>query len=360
MMIGATTPHPTIEEPHAMATDLQIAANRTNAAKSTGPRTAAGKDASRRNALTHGLSGAGLVLTVAEQAAVAERLAAWSPSYGDLPPHRRWALAEMVRESVRIDRCDEEEAALRARAAERAGSSWDDDRDLAAEELGLRLGRKPSLVLLRLSATPQGCAWLLGRWEGLAAVLGAGGDWDESQVRLAQDLLGVNPLFRDLPGMLEPDGGDSDPDAVRACRLAVAVGEAGRLRDRIEGPASASDDLDRGLALRGIEVDPDPGLARLRRYSAGCHRRLSAAWKLLEPDRKSAGAAPGPAPVSACPAVPPASEVVGHVEEVDEPADLPEPVSALPSRPAPDRAVRPMNRGQRRAEIKRQRSDRPR
>lgn len=38
-----------------MATERQIAANRRNALKSTGPRTAAGKAASARNAIRHGL-----------------------------------------------------------------------------------------------------------------------------------------------------------------------------------------------------------------------------------------------------------------------------------------------------------------
>jgi hypothetical protein len=39
-----------------MATPAQIEANRRNARKSTGPKTAAGKAASSRNALTHGLT----------------------------------------------------------------------------------------------------------------------------------------------------------------------------------------------------------------------------------------------------------------------------------------------------------------
>lgn len=39
-----------------MATDRQIAANRANAQRSTGPRTALGKMKSSRNALRHGLS----------------------------------------------------------------------------------------------------------------------------------------------------------------------------------------------------------------------------------------------------------------------------------------------------------------
>jgi hypothetical protein len=40
-----------------MATEKQIAANRANAKRSTGPKTAAGKRRSSRNAFRHGLSG---------------------------------------------------------------------------------------------------------------------------------------------------------------------------------------------------------------------------------------------------------------------------------------------------------------
>jgi hypothetical protein len=39
-----------------MASSRQIAANRSNARKSTGPRSKAGREASRRNALRHGLA----------------------------------------------------------------------------------------------------------------------------------------------------------------------------------------------------------------------------------------------------------------------------------------------------------------
>src|SRR3979411_1484627 len=45
-----------------MATPAQITANRANAQKSTGPRTDAGKSASRFNALQHGLDAQSLVI----------------------------------------------------------------------------------------------------------------------------------------------------------------------------------------------------------------------------------------------------------------------------------------------------------
>jgi len=45
-----------------MATPAQIAANRTNAQKSTGPRSVEGKAASRFNALKHGMDAKSIVL----------------------------------------------------------------------------------------------------------------------------------------------------------------------------------------------------------------------------------------------------------------------------------------------------------
>jgi hypothetical protein len=58
-----------------MATDVQIAANRANAQKSTGPRTAEGKSASSLNALKHGADAASTILP-GEDPALLDRLTA--------------------------------------------------------------------------------------------------------------------------------------------------------------------------------------------------------------------------------------------------------------------------------------------
>lgn len=52
-----------------MATDKQIAANRDNAKKSTGPRTEDGKRRSRRNAFRHGLTAESVVTVLEDKAA---------------------------------------------------------------------------------------------------------------------------------------------------------------------------------------------------------------------------------------------------------------------------------------------------
>lgn len=72
-----------------MATEKQLAANRTNAKRSTGPRTLAGKMKSSRNAFRHGLSYPKRLdaATLARVDAIARMLA------GDLTDERRRAAA---------------------------------------------------------------------------------------------------------------------------------------------------------------------------------------------------------------------------------------------------------------------------
>ena len=69
-----------------MATEKQIAANRSNAKRSTGPKTLAGKTTSSRNAYRHGLSGPLRVdsLTSAKIDAITVAVAGVEPSKGRL------------------------------------------------------------------------------------------------------------------------------------------------------------------------------------------------------------------------------------------------------------------------------------
>jgi hypothetical protein len=293
-----------------MTTECQIQANRANALKSTGPITQQGKATSRRNALTHGLAGRGVVLPADEESAAALRLAEWSTDYVTSTPEEDWALRDMVRESIRIDRCEVEDRVLRVRSAERAEQCWEDDRRIAAEELGSRLHTRPSLIALQLEMTPQGCAWLIERWEALTSALELGVAWDDRFRLVAQDLLGVSRDFRDLPGKL--DLADAEPEALRLHRLGVIAAELARLRARCVGVLAGLDADDRTRTKLGFEAGPAPALTRVRRYASACSRRFQAAYKLLKPARAIAAqyreimqtnsqiepiATPGPNPV---------------------------------------------------------------
>ena len=72
-----------------MATEKQIAANRQNAEKSTGPRTEYGKRRSRRNAMRHGLA-AETVIDVLEDPAAYKSLQ--RAIYSDYHPRSNFEL----------------------------------------------------------------------------------------------------------------------------------------------------------------------------------------------------------------------------------------------------------------------------
>jgi len=274
-------------EPTPMATPAQIAANQANAAKSTGPKTAEGKDASRRNALKHGLAAEKLVLPEQEAEVIAARIAAWTPSLQPKDEHDSWLVEEVVVNSVRIDRCFIHETALRTRAAERASLCWEVDRECEAEELGERLAKSPAKVLRSLRRTRQGCAWLISRWEGLGRILEAKGDWDGPQKRLALDLLGTPKEFREGPTPLDGD---------RRALLRDQLAELDALK---AGSLDELDEHDRADAEIGLGAAVDKAIELSRRYEAACVRRLHRALNQLRSGRKTAHSAPqrsAPAP----------------------------------------------------------------
>ena len=98
------------------SSEARILANQRNAARSTGPKTPEGTEKSRRNALKHGLTGAGVVLPEKDAAEVARKAGAYARELnasGELGHDlaRRAAL-----NAVRMDRAaDQQTAALSGR-----------------------------------------------------------------------------------------------------------------------------------------------------------------------------------------------------------------------------------------------------
>jgi hypothetical protein len=87
-----------------MASERQIAANRANAQKSTGPTTLAGKLKSGRNALKHGLSCPLRSVTSAKARGIAQLLAGENPSDDKLAVAVEFAQAQLELQQIRAER----------------------------------------------------------------------------------------------------------------------------------------------------------------------------------------------------------------------------------------------------------------
>jgi hypothetical protein len=260
-----------------IVSEARIAANRRNAARSTGPKTEEGKRRSRANALKHGLCAS---VVVAEDAKlVQQRASDWFDALKPQSEFHSWLVDEIAIISLRIDRCERMERRARDVKAMRAELCWEDDRRLDAVRLGGLLPKRPGEVVEELRRTPQGCEWLMTRWAMLAHVADVKKEWTPEQSRLAFDLLGTPIEFRegikpgaslDLEGRLIESA--EDPAAV-ARREIAALKER---RELVEG----LDEVNQALAVADLNDEDDPELRRLRRYESALHRRLR--WCLAQ------------------------------------------------------------------------------
>ncbi len=129
--------------------------------------------------------------------AVRQRAAGWYSSLRPWNDFDEWLVEDVASITIQIEAVTAREAALRESLIDRARFCWDEDRQSEAESLGAQLPKKPSIVVRQLRLTRHGCEWLLVRWESLARILETNGDWNESQRKLALDLLGVPESLRE-------------------------------------------------------------------------------------------------------------------------------------------------------------------
>lgn len=120
-----------------MATERQIEANRRNAQASTGPRTEAGKEASRGNALKHGMRAEVFeVLPNEDPAEFAARVAAWERDLnpvGEAEAHLARRAAAIVWKLDRLERVEAASLTRRIRDAVDDADCDDDDIDALNE-----------------------------------------------------------------------------------------------------------------------------------------------------------------------------------------------------------------------------------
>jgi hypothetical protein len=184
--------------------DAKRAANIRNAQMSTGPKTAEGKAASRCNAVKHGLCAEVVPIPGENGELFDTRFKAWT---GELNPLSLesvdYIVAQLVRKSIRLDRChlvyDTTVAslarnALRARASERA------DR---IEVLVRMFPDGADIAVHRLREFPEGCDFLIKEWEQFGVTLVEPTHWDHDDQLHATELLGrYRSLHHQSPGQL--------------------------------------------------------------------------------------------------------------------------------------------------------------
>jgi hypothetical protein len=118
-----------------MATsDARIEANKKNAARSTGPKTEAGKEKSRQNSLKHGMTGAGVVLLEKDAAEVARRTEKYAGELAAIGDVGQALARRVALNSVRMERLADQQAAALGRWVRQCEAEFVLPEDVDAEE----------------------------------------------------------------------------------------------------------------------------------------------------------------------------------------------------------------------------------
>ncbi|WZO99687.1 hypothetical protein EP7_001299 [Isosphaeraceae bacterium EP7] len=270
------------------ATPAQIEANRIRAAKSTGPRTAEGKTASRRNSLKHGLTSRGTVMLPDDEKDRNVKLAAWNRDMCPDGQAQRTLVETAVTAVVQLERARRHENAAIFNRARHAASDCQ-AQTAADHERNQRLfAAEPSayaVVLLRSNAA--GCHALVDLLEDAHAALSGGeipGPDLANRLRLVIDpsLLPANsPTVARLLNQLS-----ASPDAAEA--RGHLISHVDRSIQSLRAQAadwSEIERLDREQAADRALVDTGREGVNLRRYQTSAELAISRSLRDLAKSR---------------------------------------------------------------------------
>jgi hypothetical protein len=275
-------------------------ASRANGRLSCGPISPEGKERSRRNGCKEGFTGAGVVLPPAADAEVKRREAEFADDIRPKNAVERELVHQMALGAwrshelgVRIMRHD---AAFNAARF----ANWEQDEQLAAIEIGRRLGDDPEMVVAQLQRTSAGCDWLTGRWNLLDNALSTGEEgepgcaWTDADLALALNLLGRSEELRHLDGWagrleslyeLAALGSDESVAELRQ----IITEEVAKLESRRKEVWEEIETPQLQAWSVGFDIDLGPEGTRLRRYEAAADRLFRSAWTKLERLRAESG-----------------------------------------------------------------------
>jgi len=309
-----------------IVSDARIAANRANALKSTGPRTAEGKERSRCNALKHGMTGAGVALSSEDAEAVERRLAGFEADYRPVTAAGKALVRRAALLSVRVERCVVQEAAAISARVRAAEADFDEAREAEVDHLMEAIGEAPGASVRRLSRMPEGVDRMVDTWGDLGADLahGDGSRWTAEHSAMAVHLTGrrvggfgvarVEALGRAIGGdfslLAADDGAGLDARGRRdwarramASLIDAAVERLEAHRETIDLDAIAADRA--GAGSRAL-FDPSKEATLARKYEAAAERELHRAlreMRAVEAEAAGLGPISGPALGSFSPGV---------------------------------------------------------
>ncbi len=281
----------------SMPDDRKVLANRENAKKSTGPRTAEGKDKARTNAYKHGLTST-VVGPERERAEVERKLPLYQERYRAADEVMRDRTRFAAMHVVRAQAAYEHGLETRRAYAKRALFNWVDDRRDAVAKRATRIAEDPSGVVAELRGSYHGRLWMIGAWCRFARGLEQAPP-SQATRQQALTLLGTPRGERD--GVCEVDlaawpGAKSDTEIYRR----VAAREIELLGSRLD-EFEELDEIERERAVSGSMAIDHKDLRLALRYERESRRAADRAFDALDLDLWERRDGSASAPVNAAP-----------------------------------------------------------
>jgi hypothetical protein len=176
-----------------MPTDRQMVANKANALKSTGPTTAQGKAAARRNALKHGMTCEKENLFSSDAILFKDRLEGWTKTVHPRNDLEHYQIECAVRATVNLDRCARNANAEMDKRTRQAVGHWEGVQTKKINQATKHWTTRPANCVAQLETFARGVEWLLARWEELAQALEANKCWTRAEAWNAMRLMGKCP-----------------------------------------------------------------------------------------------------------------------------------------------------------------------
>jgi len=272
----------------------QYEANVKNAQKSTGPKTAEGKQKSRANSLKHGLTGEGIVIPTEDAAALDLRFAALEDELKPSGTLARQLVGRIALMTIRLDRSAQHEAQAIGHRMRKARAEFDDARSAEMESHYSWIGSEPATNARRLRMTPEGVRRLIDVITDLREDLDhpEGHRWDWARCEQFHHLIGLRrvdvPVSRaralsdamegNFRNLNQSDGGDlplkERQEWARVTLLGLVVEELARLRALQDQFDHEGLELDREGAAHRAMFDASPAATLARKYEAASERSL--------------------------------------------------------------------------------------